>query len=220
MCRGDSGAKTCYDKCPSAIWQRFVSNCSAGPQASGTKAKALFLNSSIASIAFSKWSRWPYQDSYAQSLDHIHRGMISILVQIRARPGEAFQDFTTRRTWLLGEWHRGLVNGARAEPPVSDICMTTSSGSIFPNTCSAAMVDWHDTAWLEPQHLLAGSLAGSRTNTREMGGGSQQSNVRALAGWQGPLRESPSFYNVCFPCSRPARPCECLFFEHVRSPVV
>ena len=107
----DAGIHSCFEYSKAAMWSCFYANLSAGLMAASTKAKMRFLRSSVSSIPSFRWARWPYQDSYASTLDSIQRHMIGILMGWRPSVDESFEAFRHRRHRLSsdlaaehGEW--------------------------------------------------------------------------------------------------------------------
>ena len=80
------------------IWAAYWSNASEGLRRSSLRAQRKFLNTSIRPVAGFRWSRWPWQRTYADRLDRLQRAVISCMRPIRPLPGEVPARYFRRRT--------------------------------------------------------------------------------------------------------------------------
>ena len=93
------------------MWASFWANFKPSLRAASPKAKHHFTNSSIRSLGQFKWTRWPYQKSFASLLDKIQTHMLIVLFPTQPAVDEAKSDFFGRRSsnagWLAlrqGRW--------------------------------------------------------------------------------------------------------------------
>ena len=149
------------------MWRSFFGNMSRGLGGATQKAKMRFLRTSISPIAGFRWSRWPFQDTYAASLDRIQRRMISALMQIKPAPHEGLDDFVKRRHIISGKV--ATKSGRWSHMWAQSIGKWNDhvQRKHDPTTWSAPLLEWHGPEWLQLQRLIASSSTQeSRTNTR------------------------------------------------------
>ena len=70
----------------------FYGNLSRGLRQAGDDAKFRFPHSSVGSVASFRWSRWPFQKTYANKLDALQRKMLAGVFEIKPRPEEPYLD--------------------------------------------------------------------------------------------------------------------------------
>ena len=71
-------------------------------KASSFKVKTHFLATSVAAIGRFKWSRWPWQVTYAKKLNQIQTQMLSLLFPLRHNEHETVDEFFRRRSLAAG----------------------------------------------------------------------------------------------------------------------
>ena len=162
----DGGIRSCFQNCSRNMWRGFYGNLSAGLLAAPEHAKLRFLNSCISSIPAFRWSRWPYQESYAARLDSQQRHMIAVLMQIKPRPNEPFETFAHRRHISCGKL--ASKHGRWSQRWAQSVCtwsdhVSRKHDSLF---WSGPILDWHGESWISLQRLLASVGFESRTGTR------------------------------------------------------
>ena len=148
------------------MWRCSYGNLSAGLMAASKKAKMRFLRSSVSSIPSFRWARWPYQDSYASTLDSIQRHMIGILMGWRPSIDESFEAFRHRRHRLSSE-----LAAEHREWSTSWATKVRTWGEHVnrnhdPLTWSASLLCFHGEDWLQQQRVRWSAPGESRTNTR------------------------------------------------------
>ena len=144
----------------------FFGNLSKGVKHASAAAKFRFMRSSIQTIAQFRWSRWPYQKSYAQRLDAAQRKMLGALFDVRPSQGEPYDAFVERRHRETGHFASkcGRRSAAWAQGIISwneHLRRGHDHGAWSPK-----LLDWHDTSWLALQRLFNSSGVESRTRTR------------------------------------------------------
>ena len=86
-----------FEETERKMWGSFYRNLQPGLRGASQKARLGFLSSSIKPVASFRWSRWPFQASYAKRLDYVQTSMIGRLENIRPRLGEEPSCFFRRR---------------------------------------------------------------------------------------------------------------------------
>ena len=149
------------------MWGSFYANLQPGLLAAHLDARMRFLSGCVRPIGRFKWSRWPYQGSYAKRLDGIQVAMISRLVLCPPDAQEAPLAYFGRRARYCGrladasgrwsmQWRRQTIEWdahiRRAHDPL---------------VLSHTIIDWKSEAYLlslRANFPSGGSL--SRTITR------------------------------------------------------
>ena len=88
-------AKTC-------MWSCFWANFRPGLKRAPRHAKINFLERCVRPIASFKWSRWPFQPTYAKKLDQIQTHMLSLLFPCAPLMHEGTDDYFRRRSLNTG----------------------------------------------------------------------------------------------------------------------
>ena len=146
--------------------QSFFGNLSKGVKHASTTAKFRFMRSSIQTIAEFRWSRWPYQKSYADRLDATQRKMLGTLFDFRPRNGEPYDALvqlrhreTGRLATKCGRWSTKWAQGVISW---NDHLRRGHDRG----TWSPKILDWHDQSWLSMRRLLSSRGTESLTRTR------------------------------------------------------
>ena len=162
----DAGMRSCFDHSRAAMWRCFFGNYSAGLKAASFKAKMRFLSSSVSAIPSFRWSRWPYQQTYKETLDSIQRRMIGILMGWRPSSEESFEQFRQRRHTLSsrlarqhGTWSQNWIGKVRSWG--KHVHRNHDAA-----TWSFSLLRFHDDDWIQQQRLLSSAPGESRTKTR------------------------------------------------------
>ena len=153
------------------MWASFWANFRPSMRRCGAGAKLRFLNSSIKSLGQFRWSRWPYQKTYAKTLDRIQSHMVSLLFPFVAIPGEAPSDYFRRKSINAGRfasssgrWSTSWATSVRKWHAHIIRCHD-------PKTWAKSIYEHHDSAWLAKKRRLASHRHDvSRTKTRSVRG--------------------------------------------------
>ena len=86
-----------------SMWRSFFGNLTPGLLRSPEKVKMRSLESSVLSVASARWARWPYQRSYGDKIDRVHRKMVASLLKIKLAEGEPHDAFCQRRHIVTGK---------------------------------------------------------------------------------------------------------------------
>lgn len=175
-CLGHHLSSTCsiaedFRQTVKSVWRAYWANASASLRNCSDKAQARFMNSSLRTIAGFRWSRWPYQKSYADRLDCLQRHLISCMQPLVPQPGESQETYARRRrlkaSGVARRW--GRWSKLWAQDTVSwDSHISRGRDRACWNR---SLRDWHGSAWLQAQRF-ENSSGGSwaRTRTRSMPG--------------------------------------------------
>ena len=167
----DAGMQTCFRSCTASMWRCFFGNLVGGLLGASQGARMRFLTSSVAAIPAFRWSRWPFQKTYAAKLDSVQTVMTGILIDCHSRPGEDLSHFFCRRRLLSGrlaakrgrwskqwansikQWHAHVERGHDA------------------SAWSGRLLHWHASEWLHQQRVQASrGTRLNRTHAREYHG--------------------------------------------------
>ena len=91
-----------FEKAKVSMWATFWRNFRPSLRWASKAVKLRFPQASVSSIARFKWSRWPWQPTYAKRLDQIQTHMIAMLFPSDMKPFETKDAFFTRRALLAG----------------------------------------------------------------------------------------------------------------------
>lgn len=162
----DGGISSCFHGSVRAMWRSFFGNLSSGLLASHPNTKLRFLNSCISAIPSFRWACWPYQDTYAATLDSVQRHMIAVLMQVRPRSEASFEAFAQRRHIYCGKI--ASKHGRWSRQWARSICSWKDhvDRRHDPGSWSSPVLEWHGTDWITQRRLLASSGLESRTGTR------------------------------------------------------
>ena len=86
------------EECLQKMWRAFYANRVPGLLRAPLATRARFLDSVIRPVACFRWSRWPFQATYAARLDSTQSHMLAKLVHVSPRPGEDRKAFFLRRS--------------------------------------------------------------------------------------------------------------------------
>ena len=125
------------------IWAAFWANFCEGLRKASWKAQRRFMSTSLKTIAGFRWSRWPWQRSYADRLDRLQRVLLNRMRPIIANPGESFEGFRRRRTAICSQrarecgcwselWRQDVINWDAHIDRARD-----------PGRCTKLVRDWH-----------------------------------------------------------------------------
>ena len=160
-----------FEQAKASMWAAFWINFRPSLRNATKDAKLRFLRSCIASIGRFKWSRWPFQPTYAKRLDQIQTHMIALLFPCQPKDLEEKDSYFQRRSLLAGRLAsscgRWSAAWANAVCRWHDHCVRAHDTR---NWCS--FVYLHRGAdWLAAQRLQ-NSRQGerNRTNTRSYRG--------------------------------------------------
>ena len=144
----DAGISSCFKKTSASMLRCFYSNLSTGLQRASGPAKFCFLRSCVQSVAQFRWSRWPFQRSYAGRLDASKRKMLAGLLRITPHDGEPYAAFVQRRHLQSGRLATqcGRFSHAWAESLKAWNDHVTRRHDT--GTWSLALLVWKDQAWL------------------------------------------------------------------------
>ena len=117
----NGGITSCYAAATAAMLRAFFGNLDKGLRRANEGAKLRFLTSGVLSIAKYRFSRWPYQRTYASSLDRLQRELLAITFDIRPAPNEDWGAFALRRRTIAQSLatQAGRWSQARAKAQVS-----------------------------------------------------------------------------------------------------
>lgn len=162
----DAGISTCFEYVAAAMFRSYYGNASKGLRRSSKAAKLRFLKSSVQGIAQFRWSRWPFQRTYAKRLDGIQRKMLAHMFNITPHQGEPYDAFVQRRHVHSG--HLASQCGRFSQAWAGSLLSWSAhvNRRHDTGTWSAAILDWHNTTWLTQRRLLHSSANESRTQTR------------------------------------------------------
>ncbi|CAK0828366.1 unnamed protein product, partial [Prorocentrum cordatum] len=93
----NGGITSCYAAATAAMLRAFFGNLDRGLRRANEGAKLRFLTSGVLSIVKYRFSRWPYQRTYASSLDRLQRKLLAITFDIRPVPNEDWGAIVLRR---------------------------------------------------------------------------------------------------------------------------
>ena len=144
----------------------FFANLDLGLRKASPTAKMRFLSACILPIARARWSRWPYQATYADRLDRMQRKMLSCLFGIRPREDEPIDAFQERRRQESSAMARGM--GLWSSEWARSVCNWAShvDRDHDPFTWSKPLLGWRDSNWLFLRRLMNSAINESRTRTR------------------------------------------------------
>ena len=155
-----SHAKTC-------MWASFWANFGPALRRAPKHAKLRFLQGCVRPIASFKWSRWPWQPTYAKKLDQLQTHMLSLVFPCAPVLNEDSSDFFRRRSLNAGRLASSMgrwgAAWARSSIAWHDHVVRAHDTK---NWCHY-IYSFHGHSWLEAQRL-AHSRAGetNRTCTR------------------------------------------------------
>ena len=86
-----------FDDTVRKMWGCFYGNLQPGLRKASPQARMRFLNSCVRSVASFRWSRWPFQSSYADRLNGVHSQMVSQLFPVEKLSHEDALSFFLRR---------------------------------------------------------------------------------------------------------------------------
>ena len=149
------------------MWGGFFKNLRPSLLMSPPKHRCHYLQSCVRPVGAFRWSRWPFQSSYAARLDGMQNHMLARLLQTNRLPGEDTDCYFRRRRAIcrrlsakIGRWSDSW---ARA------VC--TWVGHVQrghdPGSWTAPLYSWHAAEWLQLQRVASwpGSSS-SRLGTR------------------------------------------------------
>ena len=150
-----------FQKMESSVWAGFFANLQPGLMKSPLQTRVRFLQSCVRPIAGFRWSRWPFQRTYAARLDGIQAGMVAKLQRVERHVGEMDADFFARRRQMsFGLWSKSWAKS----------CMTWEAHILRahdPGSWSHRIFSWKAESWMHAQRLAASSGSSlARTNTR------------------------------------------------------
>ena len=148
----DASIRPCFKATRRGMWKAFWANCGHSSfRAAPVQVKLDLLNRSCAPLLSYRCSRWPPQRRVAQELDQLQGKMVSILLRMPRRPGEAINEYCRRRNreaakkckkvglWSLHwfkravAWDRHIQRGHN------------------PFSWPSLLHEFHDASWLEHQ---------------------------------------------------------------------
>ena len=148
----------------------FVGNQDKGLRRAAERSKLRFLNTSVLSIARYRFSRWPFQRTYASNLDRLQRKLLAITFDIRPRSEEPWDSFTLRRraeTHALAT-RTGRWSQAWARSQISwDAHIRRGHDK---QAWTPQILGFRDSAWLSLQRIFASHGTESRLGTRVVQG--------------------------------------------------
>ena len=103
-----------FKKATTCMWATFWMNYRPSLTKASKKSKLRFLQGCVSTIARFKWSRWPWQVTYARRLDQVQTHMLSLLFPCVPVPGEPPTDFYRRRSLLSGRLATAAGRWSRA----------------------------------------------------------------------------------------------------------
>ena len=149
------------------MWAVFWANYRPSLKAASKKSKLHFLQSSVAAIARFKWSRWPWQPTYARRLDQVQTQMVALLLPCVQAPSEDPDAFFRCRSLLSGRLAsttgRWSIAWAKAVCRWHDHCLRARDERNW----NAFIYKYRCEEWLT-QRRVQNSRRGeaARTNTR------------------------------------------------------
>ena len=154
-----------------ALWAALWANCSDGLRRSSDRAQSRFMRTCLQPIAGFRWSRWPWQQAYAQRLDALQRHMINCIRPVRPAQGEDIDSYVKRRSATCGRvahhWGRWSRLWAKDIIKWEEHIFRAND----PKNWCLPLRQWHGEAWLRQQRFdnSAASHWG-RTRTRAFPG--------------------------------------------------
>ena len=153
------------------VWGSYFCNAHEGLKRASLKAQMRFLNGSLKSVMGFKWSRWPFQKSYAQRVDRLQRTLIGCIRPVRPFAGESADAYFLRRGRVCGRIasEAGTWSACWARHVVTwDDHVTRNRDT---GAWSKGIRDFHDASWLQRRRAELGSAhSWNRTGTRAQRG--------------------------------------------------
>ena len=149
------------------VWGAYFCNAHAGLKRASLRAHMRFINSSLKSVIACRWSRWPWQKSYAGRVDRLQRHLIGCIRPVRPLAGEEPELYYRRRSRVCGQHAQnfGRWSSAWARSVLRWEDHVTRAND--PGAWGKHIRDWHDLAWLQRRRFENGhSGSWSRTGTR------------------------------------------------------
>ena len=115
---GNSSISVDMSETVRGIWAAYWRNCGRGLQRASETAQANFMRASLRSIAAFRWSRWPWQKTYAQQLDGLQRHIIGCMRPLSPLPGEDAPTYFKRKhlasTCVADRWGKWSTQWAKS----------------------------------------------------------------------------------------------------------
>ena len=171
-CLGQRLASTCtiaadFEETSAKLWGSFYANLQPSLLNSPLACRLQFLKTCVRPVASFRWSRWPFQPTYAKKLDGIQNHMTARLLQVKQRPGEDFDIYFSRRRRLCAE-----ISGEHGKWSTSwaQSCLAWEAHvrrGNDPNSWSKPIYEWHGSSWIHAQRVRhARGGATNRTGAR------------------------------------------------------
>ena len=134
-----------------SMWGAFWANFRPGLRKAPSRAKLRFIQTCIKPVAAFKWSRWPWQKTYATRLDQTQSHMLALLFPCAPLPGESDNDYFRRRSLRTGrlatKMGRWSTQWAQSVRNWHAHCARAHDAK---NWCSH-IYSFHGPAWLQQQ---------------------------------------------------------------------
>ena len=155
-----------FNQAKTSMWAVFWVNYRSSLMNAPKEHKFRFLQGCVAGIARFKWSRWPWQVTYAQRLDQVQTHMVSLLFPCAQFTGEPPEDYFRRRS---------LISGRRAATMGKWSLAWATSVNLWHSHCQRAhdrrnwnsfIYNYRGEGWLSQRRAWNSRSGESRTNTR------------------------------------------------------
>ena len=138
------------------LWGSFYANARPSLLKSPLASRMRFLETCVKTVASFRWSRWPFQATYANRLNGIQNHMMARLLQITPDSGEDIDTYFSRRRRLSAQMSRrqGKWSVAWAKS-----CVTWEAHVLRghdPGSWAKRIYEWHGQQWLQEQRLQQG----------------------------------------------------------------
>ena len=148
------------------VWAAYFSNMHRGFFDASLRARLDFLNNSMRPVLRFRWSRWPYQTSYASRLDSLQRHLIAKSIVFRPQPGEDVDTYFRRRTLHCSRIAAGMGLWSTEWKTSLRLWRNHIERAHDPGHWSGHILHWHSVDWLQSQrvqHSSGGFLGRTRT---------------------------------------------------------
>ena len=153
------------------MWGSFYANQHPALKKASLKGKQKFLTGCIRPVAAFRWTRWPFQSTYASRLDSVQTNMVGRLIDVTPNAQEDAQCYFRRRRHICrqiatswgpwsSQWKRHVVTWGQHIERAHDSCLW-----------SHKLIGWRGEGWLH-ERCVENSQDGAlnRTATRLVAG--------------------------------------------------
>ena len=130
------------------VWAGYWRNAHEGLRQASFQAQAKFFNTSLRSVAGFRWSRWPWQRSYADRLDRLQRRLIACIRPVRPHPGENATHYFRRRNLTCNRVAERF--GKWSQLWAQDVLKCRGND---PGSWALPLRTWHGRSWLQARRF-------------------------------------------------------------------